>query len=225
MAGFFVTLEGIEGSGKTTAAQRLAAAFRAEGRRVTVTREPGGTAVGEHIRGLLLGNESFGMSAETEALLFAASRAQLVAAVIKPALAEGNVVIVDRFTDSSLAYQWGGRGLPLEAVRAAQRLAVGDLEPDLKLLFDLPVSVGLRRRFVGEDQTNRWDREAVAFHERVRQAYHTLAAAHPGHWRVIDASRPEAEVWSEVWSAVTAFETSRTGPESASGGALQKDAS
>jgi dTMP kinase len=210
LSGFFVALEGIEGSGKTTVAQRLASALRAHDRVVTVTREPGGTSIGEQIRGMLLGSESSAMIAETEALLFAASRAQLVSEIIRPALARGEVVIVDRFTDSSLAYQWGGRGLAFDAVLAAQTLATGGLQPDLKLLLDLPVPMGLRRRFAGEGETNRLDREAIAFHERVRKAYHTLAMSDPERWRVIEASRPEAEVWSDVWNAVTALGFDRT---------------
>jgi dTMP kinase len=210
LSGFFVALEGIEGSGKTTVAQRLASAFRAHQRDVTLTREPGGSAIGEQIRALLLGTESSDMTAETEALLFAASRAALVSQIIRPALRRGEVVIVDRFMDSSLAYQWGGRGLSFDAVLAAQALATGGLHPDLKLLLDLPVPLGLRRRFAGEGETNRLDREAIAFHERVREAYLTLATSDPERWRVIDASRPEAEVWSEVWNAVIAFGADRT---------------
>lgn len=209
MAGFFVALEGIEGSGKSTLARRLAEAFRLQGRAVTATREPGGGALGERIRGLLLESATATMAAETEALLFAASRAQLVADVIRPALARGDVVIVDRFADSSLAYQWGGRGLPLDAVRAVQALATGGLEPDLKLLLDLPVALGLQRRFSDATQPNRMDRESVAFHERVREAYHSLAAADPGRWRVIDASRGESDVWAESWSAVTEVDPER----------------
>jgi dTMP kinase len=211
LAGFFVALEGIEGSGKTTVAKRLAEAFRAHGRLVTVAREPGGTAIGEQIRGILLASEAHAITAETEALLFAASRAQLVAETIRPALTRGEVVIVDRFTDSSLAYQWGGRGLEYDAVMALQMLATGGVEPDLKLLFDLPVPLGLQRRFAGGDGTNRLDREGVAFHERVREAYHSLAGSDPNRWRVFDASRPEPEVWSEVWRTVVDLGSDVTG--------------
>lgn len=207
MSGLFIALEGTEGSGKTTIAERLAGAFREQGRAVTVTREPGGTAIGERIRDVLLSGESSDMAAETEALLFAAARAEHVARVIRPALGRGGVVITDRFTDSSLAYQWGGRGLPFEAVVAAQRLAAGDLEPDLKLLLDLPVDEGLRRRFADRSAANRLDRETAAFHERVRAAYHTLAASDSERWRVIDASRSQADVWADVWDAVAALDT------------------
>lgn len=225
LSSFFVTLEGIEGSGKSTVARRLGGAFRGHGRVATVTREPGGTAIGEQIRGFLLGIESRDLTAETEALLFAASRAQLVAEVVRPALARDEVVIVDRFVDSSLAYQWGGRGLSFEAVKAAQALATGDLEPDLTLLLDLPVSLGLRRRFASEGQPNRLDREEIAFHERVREAYHSLAASHPDRWRVVDASRTEEEVWSEVWIAVLAFGSALTGLPDDMGNVLPEGAS
>ena len=211
LAGFFAALEGIEGSGKSTVARRLADAFRAQGRAVTATREPGGGALGERIRALLLEDEVGAMAAETEALLFAASRAQLVAEVIRPALARGDVVIVDRYADSSLAYQWGGRGLPLDALLAVQTLATGGLVPDVKLLLDLPVSLGLQRRFAGGSETNRMDRETIAFHERVREAYHSLAAAEPDRWRVIDASRPEPDVWSDVWAAARQLDSAKTG--------------
>lgn len=211
MAGFFVALEGIEGSGKSTVARRLADACRARGFAVTATREPGGGVIGERIRALLLDNDAGAMAAETEALLFAASRAQLVAEVIRPALARGDVVIVDRFADSSLAYQWGGRGLPLDAVTAVQALATGGLEPDVKLLLDLPVALGLQRRFARGNETNRMDQETIAFHERVREAYHALVAAQPNRWRVIDASRPESDVWSDVWSAVRQLNSVKTG--------------
>lgn len=207
LPGLFIALEGTEGSGKTTLAERLALAFRARGRDVFVTREPGGTPIGEQIRAVLFSSASDDMTPETEALLFAAARAQHVATVIRPALDRGAVVVTDRFTDSSLAYQWGGRGLPFEMVVAAQRLATGGLEPDLKLLLDLPVATGLRRRLANEAETNRLDNETIQFHERVRAAYHSLVRADPDHWRIIDASRSEDMVWSDAWSAVTGMIT------------------
>jgi dTMP kinase len=160
---------------------------------------------------LVLGGDAGAITAEAEALLFAASRAQLVAEAIRPALARGEIVVVDRFVDSSLAYQWGGRGLPLDVMRSVQTLATGGLQPDLKILLDLPVSLGLERRLSGQDLTNRLDRESAAFHERVRQAYHSLAAADPERWRIIDASLPEAAVWAEVWRAVTGVGSMTTG--------------
>jgi dTMP kinase len=139
-------------------------------------------------------------------LLFAAARAQLVGEVIAPALREGLIVVADRFTDSSLAYQWGARGLEKEAVIEAQKLATGGLEPDLKILLDLPMEAALRRRMANVHEVNRLDREAVQFHSRVRDAYHVLVDADPARWRVIDANRAEDDVWSDVWLAITSSE-------------------
>jgi dTMP kinase len=202
LSAFFIALEGTEGSGKTTIADRLVGAFRALGREAIVTREPGGTAIGEEIRAMLFGFASITMHAETEALLFAAARAQHVGEIVRPALERGAVVVTDRFTDSSLAYQWGGRGLPRDAVMAVQRLAAGDLEPHLKLLLDLPVEIGLHRKLSQAHEANRFDRESLQFHARVRDAYHSLAADDPERWRIIDASRPYDQVWRDVWHAV-----------------------
>jgi dTMP kinase len=202
LRGYFISLEGLDGSGKTSIGERLASTLRALGRETLLTREPGGTAIGEQIRAVLLGSDSDVMCAETEALLFAASRAQHVAEVIQPALARGAVVISDRFIDSSLAYQWGGRGLALDAVVGAQALATGGMQPDLTLLLDLPVHIAMQRRKEGAGEPNRLDREAVQFHTRVRDAYHSLAAADPARWRVIDVDRPRDEVWIDVWTTV-----------------------
>jgi len=135
-------------------------------------------------------------------LLFAAARAQLVGEVIMPALREGQIVIADRFSDSSLAYQGGARGLEKDSVVMAQYLATGGLEPDLKILLDLPIEAALQRRMADSHQVNRLDREAVQFHSRVRDAYHLLVEADRARWRVIDANRAEEDVWSEVWLAV-----------------------
>jgi dTMP kinase len=202
LAGVFIALEGIDGSGKSTIARRLAAAAREAGLDVILTREPGGTAIGEQIRSVLLGARSLGMRPETEALLFAAARAQHVAELIRPALESGSVVITDRYTDSSLAYQCGGRELPEEQVVAAQTLATGGLEPNLKLLLDLPVELALQRRNPGADSSNRIDRESVMFHERVRKAYLMLLAADPERWRIVDAAQAENDVAESVIRAV-----------------------
>ena len=202
MSGLFIALEGIDGSGKSTIARRLVCAIRDSGRDAILTREPGGTAIGEQVRSVLLGHDSAAMLPQTETLLFAAARAQHVGEVIRPALERDTVVVTDRFTDSSLAYQSGGRGLDMHAVVAAQELATAGLVPDLKILLDLPVEVALRRRLANSDQTNRLDRETLQFHTRVRDAYHSLIAADPAHWCVIDAEGPEVYVWSEVWKAV-----------------------
>ena len=202
MRGIFISLEGQDGSGKTTAARELAAAVRKLGREVVLTREPGGTALGERLRSILLDDESHRISVAAEALLFAASRAQLVEEVIRPALERGAVVISDRFTDSSLAYQWGARGLPLEHLQAAQALATGNLEPDLTFLLDLSVEQSLRRQVGRAAEANRLDRESTSFHDGVRQAYHSLAAANPTRWRVIDAAQDVEQVADDIWCLV-----------------------
>lgn len=200
----FLVLEGLDGSGKTTVAPRIAGLFRAVGRDVVETREPGGTAIGERVRDVLLRFAAEEMLPETEALLFAAARAQHVGEVILPALARGAVVISDRFTDSSLAYQSGGRGLPLVTVRGIQHLATQALEPDLKLLFDLPAEQAMARRRGSGDEANRLDQEQLEFYRRVEAAYRALVAEDPERWRIVDASRSVEEVWSAVKEIVAA---------------------
>jgi dTMP kinase len=204
LSGLFIALEGVDGSGKSTIAKRLVQALQEAGRRAILTREPGGTTTGEQIRTVLLGQESSAILPTTEMLLFAAARAQLVGEVIEPALRDGLIVVADRFTDSSLAYQWGARGLEKEAVVQAQKLATGGLEPDLKILLDLPIEAAVQRRMSDTHEVNRLDREVVQFHSRVREAYHSLVEADPARWRVVDASCVESEVWREVWLAVAA---------------------
>ncbi len=201
--GAFVVFEGTEGSGKTTQAALRVASLRADGVTVVATREPGGTAVGEKIRSVLLNPGDCAILAETEALLYAAARAQLVREIVRPALDAGSWVVSDRFSDSSLAYQGGGRGLPIEQVRAIQEVAVGDSRPDLRLLLDLPVAVGLERRFAAA-YVNRLDREDRPFHERVRQTFLDLAAADPGGWAVIDAAAEPSAVADRVGREVRA---------------------
>lgn len=170
--------------------------------RALLTREPGGTAIGEQIRVVLLGQASSSMLPATEMLLFAAARAQHVGEVIRPALAQGFIVVTDRFSDSSLAYQWGARGLSKRDVSLTQELATDGLEPDLKILLDLPVDMALRRRMSNSNDVNRLDREEIEFHARVRDAYHSLVAADPARWRVINADRAEDDVWADVWRTV-----------------------
>ena len=214
MPGVFIALEGIDGSGKSTIAERLVSAFHLAGQKAILTREPGGTAIGEQIRTVLLGQASSSMLPVTEMLLFAAARAQHVGEVIRPALADEITVVTDRFSDSSLAYQWGARGLEKRAVSVAQELATGGVEPDLKILLELPVEIALRRRMANTFEVNRLDREAIQFHTRVREAYHTLVAADPTRWRVINADRGEDEVWSDVWLAVVSSQLFSRGLES-----------
>jgi dTMP kinase len=198
----FVTVEGVEGAGKSSQVARLAAELRAGGRTVVVTREPGGTPAGEQVRRILLDADPHAGSAlhpRTEALLFAAARAQLVEEVIRPALARGEVVLCDRYVHSSLAYQGAARGLGLDHVERLNRWATADLWPDLVILLDLDPAEGLARRSAGRD---RIESEELAFHQEVRAAFLELAAADPSRFAVIDASRPPAEVAADVHAAV-----------------------
>jgi len=191
--GIFIVFEGPEGSGKSTQARLLADRIRTSGREVVLTREPGGTKIGEQVRAILLGGEdgaNCAMLAETEALLYTAARAQNVGETIRPALERGAVVICDRFTDSTLAYQGVGRVLSIDDLAGMKRLATGGITPALRILIDLPVEVGLRRRFAGTDEVNRLDRAGVEFHRRVQATYQSLAAQDPAGWVVIDGEAP-----------------------------------
>ncbi len=202
LTGALIALEGIDGSGKSTIAERLVAKMREAGTRAILSREPGGTAIGEQIREIILRQGSSSMLPATEMLLFAAARAQHVGEVIRPAMSKGFIVVTDRFSDSSLAYQWGARGLERRVVDLALELATNGLEPDLKILLDLPVETALGRRMANSNEINRLDRESIMFHTRVRDAYHSLVAADPARWRVVDADRPEDDVSADVWRAV-----------------------
>jgi dTMP kinase len=202
LSGYFIALEGLDGSGKSSVSRRLADWLQQGGRRLLLTREPGGTVVGEAIRELLFGDHAPETIAETQALLFAAARSQLVNDVLQPALRRGAIVICDRFVDSSLAYQWGGQGLDLRDVKAAQHLAVRGCEPNLKILLDLPAQLAMQRKARGIEPTNRFDDEELAFHERIRAAYLTLAADDPERWQIIDAARDEETVWRDVRETV-----------------------
>ena len=179
LPGLFIVFEGPEGAGKSTQARLLADRLVGDGWQVTLTREPGGTAVGEAVRRILLEANGYAMLAEAEALLYSAARAQHVGDVLRPALTRGTIVVCDRFVDSTLAYQGGGAGLPQDLLVAVQRLATGDLRPDLRLLLDVPVPLGLARRYAEVETVNRIDAAGAAFHERVRQAYLDLVAAEP----------------------------------------------
>jgi dTMP kinase len=200
--GTFIVFEGPEGAGKSVQANRLAAFLRADGRTVVQTREPGGTAIGDEIRAALLRPRDEVVMPETEVLLLAAGRAQHVREKILPALTRGDDVICDRYVDSTLAYQGGGRGLPLETLLPIQAYATGGLTPDVRILLDLPVEEGLRRRFADPESVNRIDQDDLAFHRRVREAYLALAASNPGGWVVIDAARGIEVVEADVVSSV-----------------------
>lgn len=202
--GRLVSFEGGEGAGKSTAIAAAVAALRTFEREVVQVREPGGTALGEAIRGLLLAPEHRGMCALTELLLMFASRAQLVDEVVRPALARGAWVVADRFTDASFAYQGGGRGLDRGLIAELERQVVG-LRPDLSLLLDLPVAEGLSRARGRGGEADRIERESAEFFERVRACYRELACREPSRWRVIDASRPVEVVAGEVTDCVLAL--------------------
>ncbi len=201
--GFFITLEGPEGSGKSTHAPRLAEYLRSRGRDVLLTREPGGTAIGDQIRAILNDHANTAMHPRAEILLFCASRAQLVSRMIRPHLAQGGTVVCDRYSDSTLAYQGYGHGLDLGILRTISNFATGQLAPDLTLLLDLPVEIGLARRRRSDSDWNRLDALEVEFHRRVRQGYLDLSREEPGRWTRIDAEQPEEEVWSAILKAVS----------------------
>lgn len=186
--GALVTLEGGEGAGKSTVLAAVRDALAAHGLNVEVTREPGGTALGEAVRALVLDPAHAGLCAESELLLMFASRAQLVRERIEPALARGDWVLSDRFTDATFAYQGGGRGVPAQKLAALEAWVQEGLQPDLTLFFDVPVAVGQDRLRAGQGDLDRFERETVPFHQRVRQAYLDRAAHDPKRIRVIDAT-------------------------------------
>ena len=201
--GRFITIEGPDGSGKTTQVERLAERLRSAGHEVLVTREPGGTRLGEQLREILLARHG-GVEptdALTDAFLFEAARRQLVRQVIRPALADGSIVVCGRYSDSTLAYQGYGAGAPLDLLRAIDAAATDSLRPNVTILLDLPVEVGLARK--GPDETTRFEAEQdVAFHRRVRTGFLALAADEPDRFALVDATLPVDEVADEVWSIV-----------------------
>jgi dTMP kinase len=185
-------------------ARLLVDRFRERGVPVLHTHEPGGTALGEQLRGVLLTRADFGMIDRCEALLMCASRAQLVSQIITPALDNGEVVVCDRFADSTLAYQGGGRGLDLAELQTVISFATAGLVPDITILLELPVGVGLARKRADSATWNRFESEAAAFHTRVQETYRTLAAAEPERWHCFDGERPAAELADLIWERVTA---------------------
>lgn len=204
MSGRLITLEGGEGAGKSTVIAALGARLREHGIVLQQVREPGGTVVGEAIRSVLLDPSLRGLSAPTELLLMFAARAQLVREVIEPALARGQWVLCDRFTDASFAYQGGGRGIDPALIADLERWAAGR-KPDLTFLLDLPVGEGLARARSRGSDFDRIEQETDAFFERVRAAYRSRAAREPARWRVIDATRSQAEVADAACAALDAW--------------------
>jgi dTMP kinase len=208
LRGRFVTFEGIEGSGKTTQIERLAQRLTAAGADVVRTREPGGTALGRELRALLLRPAEQPMSPTAELLLYLTDRAQHLTEVVEPALERGAIVLCDRFTDATLAYQGYGRGLGVERIEALHRHAPLDRTPDRTLLFELDVGVALRRATRRNEiqelaaTEGRFEQEQLDFHRRVAGGYRALAAAEPGRFRVIDAAGGVEQVERRVWEAL-----------------------
>ena len=194
----FITFEGPDGSGKTTQIRLLAEWLREQGREVVLTREPGGTEIGDQIRAVLHDPYNTAMGARAEILLYSADRAQHVAQLIRPALAAGKVVVSDRYADSTLAYQGHGRGLDLEVLRTITTFATSGLTPDLTFYLDVTPEEGLQRRRLGGDEWNRLDAEALEFHQRVRDGYLRLVEQELERWVVVDAARSVEEVQTEI---------------------------
>lgn len=205
----FITLEGPEGGGKTTHMPLLAEFLRQQGYVVFTTREPGGTSIGDQVRAILMNMANTSIHPRTETLLFCAARAQIVEEVIRPRLARGEVVISDRYADSTLAYQGYGHQRELEPLRRLLDYATGGLQPDLTVLLDLDVTVGLARKR-SEGEWNRMDDLTCAFHQRVREGYLALAKAAPQRFRVVDASQPFDVVHLAVRQAVVDFLQSKS---------------
>ncbi|TFG96846.1 MAG: dTMP kinase [Calditrichales bacterium] len=199
----FITLEGPEGSGKSSQLPELAEWMRRQGYDVFTTREPGGTSIGDQIRSVLGNLENTAMQPRTEILLFLAARAQLVEEVMRPLLAKGTIILCDRYADSTLAYQGYGHGIHLDTLRKLLDFATGGLYPDLTLLLDLDVQSGLDRRKNSGGEWNRLDAYALAFHQRVRQGYLELAQSEPDRWITINADRPFEEVQLALQKALT----------------------
>ncbi|MBN2045889.1 MAG: dTMP kinase [Anaerolineales bacterium] len=198
----FITFEGPEGSGKTCHIPDLADFLTQEGYEVVVTREPGGTPIGDEIRDTLLKLGNTAMHPTTEILLFQASRAQHVHQLILPAIQAGKIVLCDRFADSTMAYQGYGHQTDLEELARIIRFATGGLLPDLTLLLDVDIEIGLQRRSADRQNWNRLDAKEIAFHQRVRQGYLEMAAAQPERWEIIDASQPLEDVLADIQTIV-----------------------
>ena len=197
----FITLEGVEGSGKTTQILLLKKALRKKGLKVILTREPGGTPIGDQIRRILLDRKNKKMTALTELLLYEAGRAQHVSEKIRPALKQNKIVISDRYYDASTAYQGAARSLPPALVKNLNQIAAQGVKPDLTFILDLPVSVGLSRmkkRYSSSKKIDRIELEKEAFHKKIRQGYLKLAKKEPGRIKVIDANQTHKDIHTEI---------------------------
>ena len=201
MSGVFITMEGIEGCGKSTQTKRLADHLQSSGHEVVVTREPGGVPIAEAIRELLLNPAHSAMSDTAELLLYEAARAQHVDELIRPALDRGAVVICDRFTDSTTAYQGGGRAIDRDIVLELHRIATGGLTPDITFLFDLDPEVGLKRA-TRDSAPDRLESEAIEFHQRVRESFLEIAKAEPNRFKIVDAQLSPDDVFAAVCERV-----------------------
>lgn len=206
----FITLEGIEGSGKTTQIRSLSAYVEGQGYACVITREPGGTAIGERIREILLDPENNDLVPMAELLLYMADRAQHLSQLVKPALAEGKIVLCDRYFDATLVYQGFARGLAVKLLNKLHKLLFEDLKPDLTLLLDLPPRIGLDRAWKQLDNgsrtggESRFEEETISFHEKVRAGYLELARLEPGRFTVINASQDENQVQHDIRNSVSA---------------------
>lgn len=206
----FITLEGIEGSGKTTQIKHIVDYFEQRGLEAIATREPGGTAIGGHIRRILLDPSNAQLTPGTELLLYTADRVQHVHQLVKPALAKGQYVICDRYFDATLVYQGYARGIDKNLILTLYRLLLGNLRPDLTLLLDLPVKTGLQRAWqrittiADAEAESRFENEDLSFHERVRAGYLHLARQEPERFRLIDADQSKKAVWQQIEAILAA---------------------
>lgn len=204
MSGIFITVEGSEGAGKSTNMAYVEEYLKNTGYDVVVTREPGGTPLAEHIREILLGHDFDGMASDCELLLMFAARAEHLDKVIRPALATGKIVLCDRFTDATYAYQGGGRGIPMDRITVLEQWVQGSLRPDLTLFLDLAVADGMKR--AGQRSApDRFESQKLEFFDRVRDTYLSLAKQHPQRYRVIDASVPLDRVQAQLRTHLTAY--------------------
>ena len=198
----FITLEGPDGSGKTSQVKPLVDFLISKGYPIFTTREPGGTSIGEQVREILMRLDNTAMNPRTETLLFCAARAQLVSEVIRPELEKGNIVLLDRYADSTMAYQGYGHGNDLNLIRSILQFATGGLKPDFTILMDVDSETGLKRRKQGGGEWNRLDAYELELHQRVRAGYLEMAKAEPERWVVIDASKSPDVVQSNLRQAV-----------------------